>query len=386
MSLMRIPALLVTCESEWLAPIRMPAALHRGGFDVTLLAPSGALAAHSRHVIRSRLLPENATAQEWLFALVAAVEAAAPAILLPGDEMSLRLMQAIVCEPPPGPQPAAIKDLAALIVGSLGSPKFYRAGVDKTLLQPLMEQAGVRVPEYRVVRSPEEAAEASRAFGPEVVVKPGAGTGGRDVVDCDTPQEASAAFRHVLEATGRDPVMGREPSILIQRRIDGLMVPRTSVAYRGRELAGFARERMQTIAPHRGSTVVRYVHAPELAAFSRAAARALEITGFFAIEYCVERTTGHAYLIDLSLRMAPSTHTGNLVGVDLCAALAAALRGEKVEPLDLPVGSSHMMTLFPQEFWRDPKSAALRRYPSDLPWEDPALWRELLSWRYEAHG
>jgi hypothetical protein len=164
------------------------------------------------------------------------------------------------------------------------------------------------------------------------------------------------------------------------------MVPRTSVAYRARELAGFARERLQTIAPHRGSTVVRYVHAPELAAFSRAAARALEITGFFAIEYCVERTTGHAYLIDLSLRMAPSTHTGNLVGVDLCTALAAALRGEEVEPLDLPVGSSQMMTLFPQEFWRDPKSAALRRYPSDVPWEDPALWRELLSWRYDARG
>ncbi len=386
MSFVRIPALLVTCESEWLAPIRMPAALHRGGFDVTLLVPSGALAAHSRHVTRSRLLPENASAQEWLFALIAAVEAVAPAILLPGDEMSLRLMQALVCEPPPGPQPAAIKDLAALIVDSLGSPKFYRAGVDKTLLQPLMEQAGVRVPGYRVVRSPEEAAEAARALGPEVVVKPGGGTGGRDVIDCDTPQEASAAFRYVLEATGKDRTMGREPSILIQRRIDGLMVPRTSVAFRGKELAGFARERLQTIAPHRGSTVVRYVHAPELATFSRAAARALGITGFFTIEYCVERTTGQAYLIDLTRRMAPPTHTGNLVGVDLCAALAAALQGEEVEPLDLPENSSRMMTLFPQEFWRDPKSAALRQYPSDVPWDDPPLWRELLMWRYEARG
>lgn len=383
---MRIPALLVTCESGWLAPIRMPAALHHAGFEVTLLAPRGALAAHSRHVARSRLLPENATAQEWLFALIAAVEATAPTILLPGDEMSLRLMQGIVCAPPPGPQPEAIDDLAALIVGSLGSPEFYQAGVDKTLLQPLMQQSGVRVPEYRVVRSPEEAAEAARAFGPQVVVKPGDGTGGRDVIDCDTPQAAAAAFRHVLEGAGTKMAMGREPSVLIQRRIDGLMVPRTSVAYRGKELAGFSRERLQTIAPHRGSTVVRYVHAPELATFSRVAARVLEITGFFAIEYCVERATGQAYLIDLTWRMAPSTHTGNLVGVDLCAALAAALGGEEVEPLDLPEGLSRMMTLFPQEFWRDPQSVALRRYPSDVPWDDPALWRELLSWRYEARG
>lgn len=367
-------------------PIRMPAALHRAGFEVTLLAPPGALAAHSRHVTQSRLLPEKATAPEWLFALIASVEAVAPTILLPGDEMSLRLMQAIVCDPLPGPQPEAIKDLSALIVRSLGAPQFYEAGVDKALLQPLVQAAGIRVPDFTVARSPEEAAEAAHELGSQVIVKPSNGTGSRDVIDCDTPQAAAAAFRRVLQRTGRSPATGRQPSVLIQRRIEGLMVPRSSVAFRGKELAGFARERLQTIAPHRGSTVVRYVHAPELATFSRAAARALDITGFFAIEYCVERTTGEAYLIDLTRRMAPPTHTGNLVGVDLCAALAAALRGEDVETLDLPEGSSHMMTLFPQEFWRDPKSVALRRYPSDIPWDDPALCRELLSWTYEARG
>ena len=272
----------------------MPGALHRAGFEVTLLAPPGALAAHSRHVARSRLLPENATAQEWLFALIAAVEAAAPTILLPGDEMSLRLMQAIVCEPPPGPQPEAIKALCALIVRSLGAPQFYEAAVDKALLQPLMQAAGIRVPDFTVARSPEEAAEAARDLRSQVIVKPSNGTGSRDVIDCDTPQAAAEAFLRVLEGAGRSPAMGRDPGVLVQRRIDGLMVPRTSVAYRGKELAGFARERLQTIAPRRGSTVVRYVHAPELATFSRAAARALEITGFFAIEYCVERTTGQA--------------------------------------------------------------------------------------------
>jgi hypothetical protein len=364
----------------------MPAALHRAGFDVTLLAPPGALAAHSRHLARSMLLPSDATAQEWLFALIATVEAVAPTILLPGDEMSLRLMQAIVCNPPPGPQPEAIKDLADLIVRSLGSPRFYQAVVDKALLQPLVQAAGIRVPDFAVVRSPEEAADAARELGPEVVVKPSDGTGGRHVIDCNAPQAAAAAYRRVVEGIERNPALGAEPSVLIQRRIDGLMVGRSSVAYRGTELAGFARERLQTIAPHRGSTVVRYVHVPELATFSRAAARMLEITGFFVIEYCIERTTGEAYLIDFTRRMAPPTHTGSLVGVDLCAALAAALQGEKVEPLDLPDGFSYMMALFPQELWRDPASPALRRYPSDVPWDDPALCRELLSWRYEAHG
>jgi hypothetical protein len=45
-----------------------------------------------------------------------------------------------------------------------------------------------------------------------------------------------------------------------------------------------------------------------------------------------------------------------------------------------------MMTLFPQEFWRDAASPALRRYPSDIPWDDPELCRELVGWRYQARG
>lgn len=364
----------------------MPAALHRAGFDVTLLAPAGSLAGRSRHIVQSRLLPENATAQEWLFAVAAAVEAVAPTILLPGDEMSLRLMQALVCEPLPGPQPKVLKDLSALIVRSLGSPRFYRASVDKALLQPLMEVAGIRVPEFRLARTPEEAEAAAHELGSRVVVKPSDGTASRNVIDCATPEAAAAAFRRVLDRMAGNPAAAAAPSVLIQRRIDGLMVPRASVAYAGEELAGFARERLRTIAPRLGSTLVRYVHAAEIAAFSKAAARALEITGFFAIEYCIDLATGHAYLIDLTRRMAPSTHTGNLVGVDLCAALAAALRGEHVEPLDLPEGFSRMMALFPQEFWRDPASPLLRRYPSDVPWDDPQLWRELLTWRYQAHG
>jgi biotin carboxylase len=195
----------------------MPGALHRAGFEVTLLAPPGAFAAHSRHIAQSRLLPENATAQEWLFALIAAIEATAPTILLPGDEMSLRLMQAIVCEPLPGPQPEAIKDLSALIVRSLGAPQFYEAAMDKALLQPLMQAAGIRVPDFTVARGPEEAAEAARGLRSQVIVKPSKGSGRRELIDCDTRKLRLRAFLRVLE--GAEGVRdGAGVSVLIQRR------------------------------------------------------------------------------------------------------------------------------------------------------------------------
>ena len=138
----------------------MPGALHRAGFEVTLLAPPGAFAAHSRHIAQSRLLPENATAQEWLFALIAAIAATAPTSLLPGDEMSLRLMQAIVCEPGASRKRRFFcPDRPAL------APEFYEAAMDKVKPQPLMQAAGIRVP-YLGGAQPRRSGRSARDLGP----------------------------------------------------------------------------------------------------------------------------------------------------------------------------------------------------------------------------
>jgi hypothetical protein len=169
-----ISTLLVTCESAWLAPIRMPGALARAGFEVTLLAPPDAVAARSRYVARSRALPANANPREWLLALV--------------------------------------------------------------------------------------------------VVKPSNGTGGRDVMPCDSPDAAAAACQRVWSAQRGPAMLDREAAVIVQRRIVGQMLGRTSAAWHGAELAGFSRERLQTIRALGGSAVVRYVHAPEPAS-SRDASR-----------------------------------------------------------------------------------------------------------------
>jgi hypothetical protein len=378
-----IPVLLVTSEAQWIGPARMPASLHRAGFEVTLLAPANALAQRSRFVTRSGVLPDGANSHDWIFALVAAIRASRPKIVLPGDEMTLRLLQTIVLTPPPGLRPDVSLELAELITSSLGPPKFYESGADKALLQPLLERAGIAVPEYRLVQTEDEAERATRALGPQTVVKPIYGTGGHGVVFCATAHEAASAFRRAFESVESRPPRLSRRGVLMQRRIDGTMIARASVAHRGVELAGFARERLRALAPTRGATMVRYARNSQLAELSRTLARTLEITGFFAMEYCVERTTGKAYAIDLARRLVPAHHTGHLVGMDLCAALAAALRGEAVEPGDLPEGFSHVMTCFPQEYWRDPQSTALNEYPTDAPWDDPDLMRALLEWRYD---
>ena len=136
---------------------------------------------------------------EWLLALQAAIKAAPPQIILPGCEMSLRLMQAAVATSASGTVPAPMvgKELEALIIRSLGPPQSYAVGVDKSLLQPVLQRAGVRIPEFAVAQTPQDAARFARELGGPTFVKPSDGVGSKDVIECDTPLAAEAAARRV---------------------------------------------------------------------------------------------------------------------------------------------------------------------------------------------
>ena len=72
------PALLVSAVPRGYGAARMPRALARAGFTVTLLAPRSSLAGKSGFVSRVGHLPDGATARQWLYAFGAAVRASAP--------------------------------------------------------------------------------------------------------------------------------------------------------------------------------------------------------------------------------------------------------------------------------------------------------------------
>ena len=106
------------------------------------------------------------------------------------------------------------------------------------------------------------------------------------------------------------------------------------------------------------------------------------MTGLFATEYIVERTSGHAYLLEVNRRMTPGLHVGSRIGVDLCAALHCAMHG--VAPTtraDMDEGEEYLNVHCPQEWLRDPRSHYLRNRPVDLPWDEPELIKAMLARR-----
>src|SRR6476646_7765278 len=117
--------LLVSTASRWLGTARMPRSLARAGFEVSLLAPPGSLALHSRFVSRSSVLRDDATPMQWLLSLVAMIKEVEPRLVVPCDEVAIRLLFELVRNPPRdlgGEEGGRIK---GLVQQSLGNPAHY---------------------------------------------------------------------------------------------------------------------------------------------------------------------------------------------------------------------------------------------------------------------
>jgi hypothetical protein len=178
------------------------------------------------------------------------------------------------------------------------------------------------------------------------------------------------------------------PRYVVQRWIDGDVVNRASLAWNGKEIAGFTRGRLATHpGPLGPASVVEFAGIPTVTEATRALFALVGMHGLVGTQYIVDAQTRVPYLIEVNRRMLPATHAGALVGVDLAAALFAAVSGAQwTGPTDLPPGPGLRLALFPQEWYRDMGSTWLHTLPSDAPWEDPYLLAAMLKLPFEPHG
>src|SRR5436190_691757 len=149
--------LLVSTASRWLGTARMPRCLARAGFEVALLAPRGSLALHSRFVARSIVLRDEATPMQWLLSLVAMIAEVEPRLVIPCDEVAIRLLFELVHNPPRHLGGEGGARVQQLVRESLGDPAHYETSIDKTMLPPAAQALGVPVPPYRLAETVDEA-------------------------------------------------------------------------------------------------------------------------------------------------------------------------------------------------------------------------------------
>jgi len=381
---MGIPVLLAATTTSWLGTARIPKTLSGAGFDVSLLTPRHSLAEASRFVAKIGYLEEHTTPAQWVEAFAAMVKATAPRLVIPCDDMAFRLLAWIVTDPPAGMRADLQQDLAALIRASLGDPAHYFASVDKTLLPPRAESLGVRVPPYAIVADITGAATFLGQHPYPVVLKRGHGFAGLGVAICADHAELVRAFAAFAPANAREVRAEGPDRYLLQDHVAGRIQYFHALAWRGELIAGWALEKLiANPAPTGPPTMTRYFAGVNLRTIAGNLARGFGISGLFFAEFIVDSATGTPYLLEINRRVSPATHRGALFGIDLCAALGAALEGTVAQSRTaLGAEEEGISVHFPQEWLRDPHSPHLRQYPSDVPWDEPELLEALLKLRH----
>lgn len=370
--------LIVTMGTDAVAPARMPRELKRAGFDVTLLAPRDSFAAHTAFADRIGHFPDAVTLYQWVQALLGAMRAAPPALILPGDEVALRTLMRLVLDPPTGLLPQTRDEIAIAVRRSLGDAATWIDSIDKSRLFDVARGARVSIAEGDVADSEDAAVAVARSLGYPVILRPSIGSGGQGTARCDSDASVRTAMRVAPRTDAGLP--GAALRYVVQRFIDGRIVNRASVAWNGDEVAGITRGRLETHSgPFGPASVVEFVGAPAVRDAMRRLCGVLDLHGLVGGQFMLDPRTGSPLLIEMHRRMLPATHSGSIVGVDLAGALHAGLAGRKWEgPVDLPQGPGLRLALFPQECYRDPGSRWLRMLPSDAPWDDPKLFAAML--------
>lgn len=375
-----IPVLLVCTATNGFGAARLPRALARAGFDVSLLAPRGALAEKSRFVSRIGHLPDDATPSQWVFAFAATVKATSPRLVVPGDDTALRLLQMLVLSPSDSMQPALQRELASLVSESLGASEHYRTSVDKTLLAPAAAALGVQMPPYAIATDLAEAEAFAADRGYPIVLHRGHSSPGNGVELCADRQRLAHAFSVLKRSAGGNFQQPEGDRLLAQAYVAGSAKSYPATAWKGTLLAGYAGVRVTGAPDPKGPPAVnRYRYDAQLRDLTSRLAAGFGITGFFWPEFVIDDRTGQPYLLDINRQAMREAHIGGDIGVDHWVALRAAMLGNTAATrTDLDAGEEHLTVHFPQEWLRDPQSHWLRENPVDVPWDDPELIEAML--------
>jgi hypothetical protein len=387
------PTVLITTTSRWFPTVRLGLALARAGCTVEALCPGrhmlGKVQAVRRTYTYRGLMPLKCFAD--------AIAAAKPDFIIPGDDLATsHLHRLYELEKLRG---EAGRPICGLIERSLGSPESFPAVYARTAFMDLAREEGVRAPRTEVVANVDELRKWVARTGLPTVLKVNGTSGGDGVRLVHTLEEAESAFRTlqapplVARAVKR-AIVDRDktlvwPSLLRHRSevnaqtfVAGHEATSTVACWEGTVLASLHFEVINKRDSAGPSSVVRFVENADMSNAVEKMVRRLKLSGMHGFDFMLDSHTGNAYLIEINPRATQVGHLALGTGRDLPAALYAALSGDPVHAAP-KVTENDTITLFPQEWVRDPASPYLTSGYHDVPWEEPELLRACVGKRWK---
>lgn len=383
----RIGILVVAFETGRWGPARLVRPLHESGFRTAALCPDDNALAKTRFLDRHFQLKNVRSSRQIALGLAQALRIWRPALIVPADERALASLHAIVRERKRFSSCGIDADARALIVASLGNPDKFNAMLMKDQTLQLARDLGLPVPESTVFSPFTDALGIAERIGFPVYLKASFSWAGMGVTLCQNAAELTQAietvgtpkrlpFRRLIRRVLNRDWYPDHSAIEIQKAIQGAPAMYCGVANQGRLLAGFSGFVQQTTSATGPSCAVRLGNNPQMTRAAAILTEAFGASGFIGFDFMIETATGVPYLIECNPRPIQVCHLGDKVGVDLCAALAAAMRGQ-CSPFIGSKGNA-LITLFPQAWLHDPLSIERTKGALDAPWDDAPLLRAMV--------
>lgn len=371
-------------SGRWPAAARLAIGLSKVGAHVSVLCPSRHPALKTRAVARAfhfgSLRP--------LDSLQNAIEAAAPAIIVPCDDRSVLFLHELHARA----SAQGRSEIAALISRSLGPADSFPIVASRFRLLKIAREEGVRVAETHAIDGPSDLEHWSQIQRLPWVMKVDGTTGGRGVEFVQTQDEAQRVLlkaRNLYRTTriakrlivNRDSFLLRawwrsqRPAVVAQGYIQGHPANCAVMCWEGRILAGISVDAVSADGATGPASVVRVVNNTEMMLAAERITRRLNLSGIFGLDFMVEEGSGDAYLIEMNPRCTPLCHLRLGKGRDLIGALISQLCGVPLQEA-APVTSNDLIAYFPQA-WTS-KSELLQSSFQDAPWDEPELTQELL--------
>jgi ATP-grasp domain len=343
------PHVLLVAAKWWPLSARMAIALLQNGCTVSAICPKPHLLGFVDGISKHHLY----SSCHSLASLYRAVVDAKPDLIVPCDDgaaAQCRVLHTLDAS------------LGSLIEKSFGSQRSFSVLASRDRFLGAARALGLRTPRTQKVTIRQDLIDLPRNGNEKLVVKVDGDSGGNGVRICDSVAEALAAWETLRRPPSRiaawkrifidkDPLAlwlrKQYREVTVQEFIDGCPANSMVLSWQGRMLALVSVVVVAADGPTGAATVVRVIDDARMESTARALSAHLHLSGFFGLDFVIERATGLPYLIEINPRCTQLGHLEATKGGSLAAVLAAVLRGIEERPGGLPpVGAR--VALFPQ--------------------------------------
>jgi hypothetical protein len=379
------PVVLLSATLWWPTSARLAMAFLHAGCRVSAVCPTG-------HPLRTvagvdRIYPYRGL--DSARSLISSIRKTQPDLIVPCDDGAVWQLHDLY-ERDAGLRP--------LIERSLGSGDAYAALESRDQTLKAAVELGIRVPLTQAIESAEAFRNAELAW--PAVLKIDGTWGGEGVVDLLNPAQAEQVFPSIFGSrrtvtAWKQYLVNRHPLALwlwqrrngsiatLQKYIAGRQATTMFASWQGEVLASVTVEVLATQVFHGAATILRLLHNEGIERASRLLAQRFKLSGFQGLDFIIEDSTQDTYLIEMNPRATQLGHLNLCPQGNLADALAAKLMNKAASPGNATRHiQSDTIALFPHAWKSNPESRWLTVGYHDVPWEQPALVRELMrkSW------